>query len=90
MGVDIIIGIIASVFTTITSFGWIVERSGKRIDKIINHMEKVENILNEMRAELPIKYTLREDHLRLVEKVDKVETHIYQWSRKVHEERHDG
>ena len=76
MGPDVLIGVVASIFTTITGFGWIIERSGKRIDQIINHMEKVESILNEMRADMPLMYTLKEDHLRLANKVDKLETRL--------------
>jgi hypothetical protein len=86
MGVDVVIGIVASVFTTITSCGWLIERGGKRIDKIINHMEKVESILNEMRADLPVKYTMKEEHLRLYDKVEKIENHIYQWGRRPHDD----
>jgi len=73
MGADVLIGVVASIFTTITGFGWIIERSGKRIDQIINHMEKVESILNEMRADMPLMYTLKEDHLRLANKVERLE-----------------
>jgi hypothetical protein len=76
MGADVLIGVVASIFTTITGFGWIIERSGKRIDQIINHMEKVESILNEMRADMPLMYTLKEDHLRLANKVEKLETRL--------------
>ena len=76
MGPDVLIGVVASIFTTITGFGWIIERSGKRIDQIINHMEKVESILNEMMADMPLMYTLKEDHLRLANKVDKLETRL--------------
>ena len=88
MGADVIVGIVASVFTTITGFGWIVERSGKRIDKIINHMEKVESILNEMRADLPVKYTMKEEFLRLYDKVEKIENQVYHWGRRTHEDDH--
>ena len=86
MGVDVIIGIVASVFTTITGCGWLIERGGKRIDKIINHMEKVESILNEMRADLPVKYTMKEEYLRLYDKVEKIENHIYQWGRRPYDD----
>lgn len=71
------ISIIASVITTITGIGWILDRNGKRIDDrfgtIINHMEKMELVLEKMREDLPLKYTLREDHLRLVERVDELQ-----------------
>jgi hypothetical protein len=45
-------------------------------------MAKVEKMLNDMRAELPIKYTLREDHIRLSEKVERIETDILLWKHK--------
>ena len=63
-----------------------MERSNKRIETIIIHMEKVEVILNELRADLPIKYTMKDEHIRLVEKVDKIESHIYSWGRKTYHE----
>jgi hypothetical protein len=49
-------------------------------------MEKVESILNEMRADLPVKYTMKEEHLRLYDKVEKIENHIYQWGRRPHDD----
>jgi hypothetical protein len=76
------LGLIASVVTTLSGLGWIMERSNRRIETIINHMEKVEVILNELRADLPVKYTMKDEHIRLVEKVDKIEGHIYQWGRR--------
>jgi|Laugrefbdmm110sn_1035136.scaffolds.fasta_scaffold34941_2 hypothetical protein len=80
------LGLIASVVTTLSGLGWIMERSNRRIETIINHMEKVEVILNELRADLPVKYTMKDEHIRLVEKVDKIEGHIYQWGRKAYVE----
>jgi hypothetical protein len=80
------LGLIASVVTTLSGLGWIMERSNRRIETIINHMEKVEVILNELRADLPVKYTMKDEHIRLVEKVDKIEGHIYQWGRKAYAE----
>jgi len=78
--------LIASIVTTVSGFGWIMERGNRRIETIINHMEKVEAILNELRADLPVKYTMREEHIRLVEKVDKIEGHVYSWGRKPNHE----
>jgi len=80
------LGLIASVVTTLSGLGWIMERSNRRIETIINHMEKVEVILNELRADLPVKYTMKDEHIRLVEKVDKIEGHIYSWGRKPYHE----
>jgi hypothetical protein len=79
-------GLIASVVTTLSGLGWIMERSNRLIETIINHMEKVEVILNELRADLPVKYTMKDEHIRLVEKVDKIEGHIYSWGRKPYHE----
>ena len=80
------LGLIASVVTTLSGLGWIMERSNKRIETIITHMEKVEVILNELRADLPVKYTMKDEHIRLVEKVDKIEGHVYSWGRKSYNE----
>ena len=80
------LGLIASIVTTLTGLGWIMERGNRRIETIINHMEKVEVILNELRADLPIKYTMKDEHIRLVEKVDKIESHVYSWGRKSYNE----
>ena len=83
------LGLIASVVTTLSGLGWIMERSNRRIETIINHMEKVEVILNELRADLPIKYTMKDEHIRLVEKVDKIEGHSYSWGRRVSQNEHE-
>jgi len=83
------LGLIASVVTTLSGLGWIMERSNRRIETIINHMEKVEVILNELRADLPVKYTMKDEHIRLVEKVDKIEGHIYSWSRRASYNEHE-
>jgi hypothetical protein len=82
-------GLIASVVTTLSGLGWIMERSNRRIETIINHMEKVEVILNELRADLPVKYTMKDEHIRLVEKVDKIEGHIYSWGRRASYNEHE-
>jgi hypothetical protein len=52
-------------------------------------MEKVEVILNELRADLPVKYTMKDEHIRLVEKVDKIEGHIYSWGRRASYNEHE-
>jgi len=81
-----ITSIVASVVTTVTGIGWVLERNGKRIDErfgtIIRHMEKMELVLDNMRADLPVKYTLREDHIRLSEKVDHIQTEMVIWKHK--------
>jgi hypothetical protein len=78
-----ILSIVASVVTTVTGIGWVLERNGKRIDDrfgtIIRHMEKMERVLDNLRTDLPIKYTLREDHLRLSEKVEDIQKELIIW-----------
>lgn len=76
-----LISVIASVVTTVTGIGWVLERNGKRIDErfgtIISHMERMETVLDDLRAELPLKYTLREDHIRLTEKVEGLQREMF-------------
>jgi len=83
MGIDVIIGIIGSVFTTVTGIGYFLDKNGRRIDdrfeSIIVHMERMEKSINDMRADLPLKYTLREDHVRLSEKVDDLDKEFTVW-----------
>jgi hypothetical protein len=78
-----ILSIVASVVTTVTGIGWVLERNGKRIDDrfgtIIRHMEKMELVLDNLRTDLPVKYTLREDHLRLSEKVEDIQKELIIW-----------
>ena len=78
-----IISFLASVVTTVSGIGWFLERNGKRIDDrfgtIIRHMEKMELVLDNLRTDLPIKYTLREDHLRLSEKVEDIQKDLIVW-----------
>jgi hypothetical protein len=86
MGFEAVIGIVASLITTMSGIGWMVDRNGRRtesrIDTLLAHMTKVERVLNDMRAELPLQYTLKDDHLRLQEKVFRIENHVYQWGRR--------
>jgi len=53
-----------------------------RFDTVIAHMSKVERMINDMRADLPLKYTLREDHYRLSEKVERIESDFIIWKHK--------
>jgi hypothetical protein len=39
-------------------------------------------MINDMRADLPLKYTLREDHYRLSEKVERIESDLIIWKHK--------
>ena len=83
MGVETLVAIVASLITTMSGLGWILDRNGRktdaRFDTVIAHMTKVEKVLNDMRAELPLRYTLREDHIRLAEKVDSIEKDVVLW-----------
>ena len=86
MGVETLVAIVASLVTTMSGLGWVIDRNGRRtdirFDTVIAHMAKVEKMLNDMRAELPIKYTLREDHIRLSDKVERIENDILLWKHK--------
>lgn len=48
-----------------------------QMDLVLSHVQKVENVLNDMRADLPTKYVLKEDHLRLVDKLEDLRLEIY-------------
>jgi len=74
MGFEVLLGALASAVTIASSLGWILDRNGRRIDKRFDSVETkfdaMISLVTEMRASLPLKYTLREDHLRLEEKVE--------------------
>jgi hypothetical protein len=86
MGAESIVAIVASLITTMSGLGWVLDRNGKRtdlrFDTVISHMTKVEKVLNDMRAEMPILYTLREDHIRLAEKVERIESDLIVWKHR--------
>ena len=86
MGFETIAAVIASLITTMSGLGWILDRNGRRadarFDTVIAHMTKVERMINDMRADLPLKYTLREDHYRLTEKVERIESDLIIWKHK--------
>lgn len=44
---------------------------------VLEHLRNMENCLNDMRAELPEKYTLKSDHLRLADKVGDLTLELY-------------
>jgi hypothetical protein len=48
-----------------------------QMDLVLAHVQRVEDVINDMRAELPTKYVLREDHLRLAEKVENMRLDFY-------------
>jgi hypothetical protein len=80
MGIEVVLGIIASSVTLASSLGWVMDRNGRRIDKRFDSVEAkfdaVIGLVTEMRASLPLKYTLREDHFRLEEKVEKIKNDL--------------
>ena len=86
MGLETIAAVVASLITTMSGLGWILDRNGRRadarFDTVIAHMTKVERMINDMRADLPLKYTLREDHYRLTEKVERIEADLIIWKHK--------
>jgi hypothetical protein len=51
-------------------------------ENVLNHIKNVERSLNDMRAELPEKYTLKSDHLRLVDKVEELSMQFYKHREK--------
>ena len=85
MGIEALLGIIAGIIIpSVGGLAWISERSNKRIDGmlekndkrieiVLTHIQKVENTLNDLRSDLPLRYTLREDHLRLADRVAHLE-----------------
>lgn len=48
-----------------------------QMELVLAHVQRVEDVINDLRAELPTKYVLREDHLRLVEKVESLRIDYY-------------
>jgi hypothetical protein len=71
----------------------LIEENDKRIntliaantlqnENVLNHIKNVEKALNDMRAELPEKYTLKSDHLRLVDKVEELSIQFYRHREK--------
>jgi len=86
MGFEVVLGVLASAVTIASSLGWVLDRNGKRIDKRFDSVESkfdsVIEIVTEMRASLPLQYTLREDHLRLSDKVDTLSAELTHWKHK--------
>lgn len=86
MGTEVILGVIASAVTISTGIGWVLDRNGRRIDSrfdtIITHMAKIEEVLDKVRTELPVKYTLKDDHNRLVDKVEAIQNDMILWRHK--------
>lgn len=85
LGIESILGIVAGIIIpTIGGISWLNERSSRRIDQmlekndkrvevVLTHIQKVENTINDLRSDLPLRYTLREDHIRLLDRVSRLE-----------------
>ena len=90
-GIEVILGVLASGVTIASSIGWVLDKNGKRIDARFASVERkfdtVIEIVTEMRAQLPLQYTLREDHLRLSQRVENLQTEVAVWRR--HKEHSD-
>lgn len=55
----------------------IFSENKSQMDLVLSHVQRVETIINDMRAELPTKYVLREDHFRLAEKLEDIRLELY-------------
>lgn len=47
-------------------------------ETVLRHVQNVEVMINNMRAELPEKYTLKTDHIRLEERLEKLALQFFQ------------
>lgn len=50
----------------------ILNSNKSQVELVLSHVQSMEKVLGEMRADLPKTYTLKEDHLRLSDKVEKL------------------
>jgi hypothetical protein len=50
----------------------LLNTSKSQVELVLSHVQSMERVLGEMRADLPKTYTLKEDHLRLSDKVEKL------------------
>lgn len=55
----------------------IFSENKKQMELVLSHVQRVENGINDMRAELPTKYVLKEDYLRLLEKLEELRIDFY-------------
>jgi len=81
MGYEIL-GIVASVATIVSGFGWILDKNHKKLEDILRYngqnltglihkIEKIENSFNDLRAEIPEKFVTKSElltHMRNEEK----------------------
>jgi hypothetical protein len=56
---------------------FLVETNKREHEVVLEHLRKMENFLYDMRAELPEKYTLKSDHLRLADKVEDLSRELF-------------
>lgn len=94
MGPELLGALATIIVGTVAGLGWLQDKSNKRIDSILDrgnaridlvllHVQKVETTLYDMRADMPLTYTLREDHIRLEERVEKLSETVKFWQSKV-------
>ena len=50
----------------------ILTNNKSQVELVLSHVQSMEHVLGEMRADLPKTYTLKEDHNRLSDKVEKL------------------
>lgn len=73
MGYEIL-GILASVATIVSGFGWILDKNHKKLEDILKYngqnltglihkVEKIENSFNNLRAEIPAKFVTKDELL---------------------------
>ena len=55
----------------------IIAANSLQNENVLGHIKNVEKSLNDMRAELPEKYTLKSDHLRLMDKIEDLSKQFY-------------
>lgn len=55
----------------------IFKENKTQMELVLSHVQKVENVLNDMRADLPTKYVLKEDFVRLLEKVEDIRLEVF-------------
>jgi len=55
----------------------IFSESKEKVDLVLFHVQKVQDAVNDIRAELPTKYVLKEDFYRLSEKVEELKMEFY-------------
>ena len=85
MGTELVLGVITTLFTTASTLGWVLDRNGKRLDSRFDSVETkfdtVIELVTEMRATMPLQYTLREDHIRLEGKVNDIQAEMMTWKQ---------